>query len=105
MPNWPVNVPGPHFGLALSERFTNYAMNGIYNSGLLCLGLSTETVPLLNSGTIGLLAASSKDLTIQHETQQIGIVVRPSSPPKVVFGNGTDIATDPVLRSLEARSE
>ncbi|MFT3763906.1 MAG: hypothetical protein QM820_00020 [Minicystis sp.] len=59
--NWPSSVPGPHVGLALSERFTNYALNGVYNSGLLCIGISTENIPLLSSGTLGLLAPSAKD--------------------------------------------
>ncbi len=63
--DWPAATPGPHLGLAISERFANYAMSGLYNSGLLCLRISTENVALLNSGTIGLLAASSKTLGLQ----------------------------------------
>ncbi len=98
VPNWPAGVDGPHVGLALSERFTNYALSGLYNSGLLCIGVSTESVALLNSGTIGLLASSMKDLGLQHEGQQIALIVRPQSPPQVTFGNGTDIATDPLIR-------
>jgi hypothetical protein len=95
--NWPASVPGPHVGIALSERFTNYAMNGVYNSGLLCIGISTESIPLLSSGTLGLLAPSAKDLGLQHEPQQVAIVIRPAAPPTITFGNGTDLATDPLL--------
>ena len=96
--DWPMGTPGPHLGLAVSERFANYAMSGLYNSGLLCLGISTESVALLNSGTIGLLAASSKTLGLQGDSQQVAIVIRPSSPPTVTFGNGTNLTNDPLLR-------
>ncbi|XYI03128.1 hypothetical protein ACMHYB_26565 [Sorangium sp. So ce1128] len=95
---WPADLPGPHIGLAISERFANYAMNGLYNSGLLCLGISTETVPLLNSGTLGLLAASAKDLALQRESQQVALVIRPQVPPRVTFGNGTNFSDDPLIR-------
>ena len=101
-PTWPAGMPGPHFDLAISERFANYALSGMYNSGLLCIGISTSTNQLLNSGTFSLLAASLKDLGIQHETQPIGIVIRPNTAPKVTFGNGTNIMTDPnVLIELD----
>ncbi|MCC6554351.1 MAG: hypothetical protein IT372_15320 [Polyangiaceae bacterium] len=96
--NWPADVAGPHIGIAVSERYANYALNGMYNSGLLCLGITTEAVPLLNSGTLGLLAASSKELALQQEAQSIAIVVRPGAPPTVTFGNGTSIETDPLVR-------
>ncbi len=100
--NWPAGMAGPHVGLAISERFTNYALAGMYNSGLLCIGITTATNQLLNSGTFSLLASSLKDLGIQHETQPIGIVIRPTTPPKVTFGNGTNIMTDPnVLLELD----
>jgi hypothetical protein len=96
--DWPAGTPGPHLGLAVSERFANYAMSGLYNSGLLCIGISTENVALLNSGTLGLLAMSSKTLGIQGDAQQVAIVIRPSSAPTIAFGNGTNLDTDPLLR-------
>jgi hypothetical protein len=105
VPNWPANVPGPHVGIAVSERFTNYALSSLYNSGMLCIGISTESEPLLTSGAIGLLAPSVKDLGLQHEPQQVGIVIRPSAPPVVTFGNGTDPMMDPnVLVTMKAVS-
>jgi len=97
-PNWPAGVEGPDVGIAVNERFANYALNGLYNSGLLCIGVSTESIPLLSSGTLGLLAPSSKTLGLQENPQQVAIVIRPSSPPTLVFGNGTDITTDPLMR-------
>ncbi len=98
LPNWPAGVEGPDVGIAVNERFANYALNGLYNSGLLCIGISTESIPLLSSGTLGLLAPSSKTLGLQEEPQQVAIVLRPSTPPTVIFGNGTNITTDPLLR-------
>ncbi|MEP7123587.1 MAG: hypothetical protein ABJE95_21845 [Byssovorax sp.] len=96
--DWPAGTPGPHLGLAVSERFANYAMAGLYNSGLLCIGISTENVALLNSGTLGLLASSSKTLGLQGDAQQVAIVIRPSTAPTIAFGNGTSLDTDPLLR-------
>jgi hypothetical protein len=98
VPDWPAGTPGPHLGLAVSERFANYAMSGLYNSGLLCIGISTENVALLNSGTLGLLASSSKTLGIQQDAQQVAVVIRPSSAPTITFGNGTNLDTDPLIR-------
>jgi len=96
--NWPAELEGPHVGIALSERFANYALNGVYNSGFLCLGISTETVPQLASGTLALLAPSLKDLGIQREAQQVALVIRPGKPPTATFGNGTEINADPLIR-------
>jgi hypothetical protein len=96
--DWPASIPGPHVGIALSERFANYALNGVYNSGLLCIGISTENIPLLSSGAIGLLAPSAKDLGLQREPQQIALVIRPATPPSVIFGNGSNLDTDPLIR-------
>lgn len=96
--DWPSGTPGPHVGIALSERFANYALNGMYNSGLLCIGISTESIAQISSGTLGLLAPSAKDLGLQHEAQQVAMVIRPGAPPSIAFGNGTDIETDPTMR-------
>lgn len=97
---WPAGLAGPHVGIGLSERYANYALNSVYNSGFLCLGISTETVPQLASGTLSLLASSLKDLGLQREAQQVALVIRPGKPPTATFGNGTDINTDPVIRVL-----
>ncbi len=94
---WP-NAAGPHLGIGISESFFNYALSGMYNSGLLCIGFSTETLDLLNSGTLGLLAQSLRDLGIQRETQPIAIVLKPTKPPHVTFGQGTNLTTDPLIR-------
>lgn len=96
--DWPNDLAGPHVGIGLSESFTNYALAGLYNSGLFCIGITTDQVDLLNSATIGLLAQSLRDLGLQRETQPIAIVIKPTQPPTVTFGNGTNIETDPLIR-------
>ncbi len=93
--NWP-NMPGPDLGIGVSESFFNYALAGMYNSGLLCIGLSTETVDLLNSSTLGLLAQSLRDLGLQREPQPIAIMLKPGKPPHVTFGSGTS-ESDPTM--------
>lgn len=96
--DWPMGLAGPHIGIGVAERYANYALNSVYNSGFLCLGISTETVPQLSSGTLSLLASSLKDLGLQREAQQVALVIRPGKPPTATFGNGSDINTDPSLR-------
>jgi hypothetical protein len=96
--NWPADVPGPHLGIALSERYANYALAQMYNSGFLCIGLSTESQAMLTSGLFSILASSLKDLGLQRESQQVAIVVRPNQAPTIAFGNGTSADTDPVIR-------
>lgn len=98
LPDWPAGVDGPHVGIGVSEKFTNYFLASAYNGGMFCIGISTATVDLLNSGTLGLVANSLKDLGLQQESQQLGIVIRPQNPPTVKFGNGSNLDTDPVLR-------
>lgn len=88
----------PHVGIAISERFANYALAGVYNSGLLCLGISTETVDLLTSSTLSLLIPSLSTLALQREPQQVALMIRPGEPPSVTFGNGTNLTTDPNVR-------
>ena len=98
LPDWPAGLDGPHVGIGVSERFTNYFLASAYNGGMFCIGISTATVDLLNSGTLGLVANSLKDLGLQQEAQQLGIVIRPQTPPAVKFGNGSNQETDPLLR-------
>ncbi|AKT40427.1 MYXO-CTERM sorting domain-containing protein [Chondromyces crocatus] len=95
---WPDGVAGPHVGIALSERFTNYALSGVYNSGLLCLAISSDQIPLISSGTLGLLIQGVDSLGLQKEKQSVAIVVRPGTPPRIAFGNGTDVDSDPLIR-------
>ena len=98
LPDWPGGFAGPHVGLAVSERFANYALGNLYNSGTLCLGMTSAQVDLLTSTTLGLVANSINDLALQLEPQQVALAIRPSSAPHVEFGSGSSLETDPVAR-------
>lgn len=90
---------GPHVGIAVSERYMNYALAGAYNSGALCLGIGSSTLgSLLSSNTVSLLIPSLKDLGRQQKPQPLSLVIRPQEPPTLQVGNGTDIETDPLLK-------
>ena len=94
---WPATTPGPHIGLSLAGRFLDHAFVSAYNSGLLCLGISTDQVDQLQSGYLSLLAPSIKFLTFEQGAAAAAITTRPGVPPKVKVGGGTDIKTDPLL--------
>lgn len=95
--NWPADYPGPHAGLVVSERFFGYALASAYNSGLLCLGTTTDTVDMLHTGLFSILVPSIGTLT-QKKSSQLALAVRPQKPPVVTFGNGTDLKKDPNIR-------
>ncbi|MFO0588538.1 MAG: hypothetical protein U0441_38825 [Polyangiaceae bacterium] len=100
---WPAGMDGPHVGFALNERFFNYALSGMYDSGLLCIGVGGESLNFggiaFNSDLFGLLGASSlKNLALQNEAAGLALVIRPGAPPTAAFGNGTNLETDPLIR-------
>lgn len=101
-PGWPAGMAGPHLGIALSEVFLSHAMVGVYNSGLLCLDITSEGLPdvgaLLNTGAIKLLLGANglERLGIQDETQPVAVALRPAAPPLVEVGSGASDA-DPLL--------
>ncbi len=104
--DWPSNLDGPHFGFALSERYLNYALAQLYNSGALCMGITAETlgdaVPLTTS-LVGLGLGlpeprnSMEELGRQKQAAPLAIMLRPHSPPVIEIGEGTDPVTDPLL--------
>jgi hypothetical protein len=87
----------PHVGLALSGRFLDYALTNAYNSGLLCLGISTEQVDMLKTGLLSFLIPSLKTITFEQGDAAAAIVTRPGAPPTAKLGGGTDVKTDPLL--------
>ncbi|MBX3187778.1 MAG: hypothetical protein KF819_12215 [Labilithrix sp.] len=95
---WPAGTPGPHLGIALAGRFIDHAAVQAYNSGLLCLGISTEQVDQLSSGTLSILIPSVKNLTFEQNPASAAITTRPGAPPVVKLGGGTDVKTDPLLK-------
>ncbi len=100
---WPASMEGPHFGVAVSERFMNYMLAQVYNSGALCLGITADAlggaIPLTTSLIgIGVGANSMNELGRQKQPADVAILIRPGEPPTIEVGNGTDIASDPLLR-------
>lgn len=100
LPNW--SGAGPDVGIGVSERYINYLLGGVYNSGGLCLGIGTDALgssgSLLSSQTFGLFANSFQQLARQKEKAPLALVIRPQEPPTAEVGSGTDIATDPTLK-------
>ena len=95
---WPVmGETGPHLGIALAGRFLNFSMVSVYNSGLLCLGVSTEQFQTLNSGLLSLLISSINKLTFESKPAAAAITTRPQAAPSIKLGKGTDIQKDPLL--------
>jgi MYXO-CTERM domain-containing protein len=102
IPDWPANTAGPHFGIAISERFTNYMLAQLYNSGALCLGVTADalgpSVPLTTSIVgLGVGAASLTELGRQGDPAPLALIIRPGQPPHAEFGKGTDPVTDPLI--------
>ena len=97
---WPTADPlkGPNFGLSLSGRFLNYAFGSIYNSGLLCLGITTDQLQQLQTGLLSVLIPSIKTLTFEQKAASVAITTRPQVPPKVTLGGGTDVNKDPLIK-------
>ncbi len=87
----------PHVGIALSGRFLDYSFTSVYNSGLLCLGVSTEQFDMLKSGLLSFLIPSLKTLTFEQADAAAAIATRPQEPPTVKIGGGTDPNKDPLL--------
>lgn len=88
----------PDVGLGLSQRFLNYSLKSAYNSGLLCLGVSSEQVALLQSGLLSVLVASLPQLTFDRKSSAAAIATRPGKPPELTLGGGTNIDTDPMVK-------
>jgi hypothetical protein len=99
---WPTGDNGPDLGIAIAGRFLNYAATSAYNSGVLCLGVSTEDFQALSTGYVSAVIPSLKDMTFEpgkeSKPASMAITTRPQKPPTIVLGNGTDIKTDPLLK-------
>jgi MYXO-CTERM domain-containing protein len=87
----------PHVGLALSGRFLDYTFGSVYNSGLLCLGVSSEQFDMLRSGLLSIIIPSIKNLAFEQGEAAAAIATRPQAPPTVKIGGGTNVNTDPLL--------
>jgi len=94
---WPQNDNGPDLGIALAGRYLNFMFGSVYNSGALCLGISTDQFSQLQSGLLSVLIPSIKRLTFEQKPGPVAVTTRPQQPPVVTIGGGTDLNTDPLL--------
>jgi len=94
---WPQNDNGPDLGIALAGRYLNFMLGSVYNSGALCLGISTDQFSQLQSGLLSVLIPSIKRLTFEQKPGPVAITTRPQQPPVITIGGGTDLNTDPLL--------
>jgi hypothetical protein len=86
-------------GIGISQGFLNNFGFHMFNSGMLCIGVGSETVGagLLSSETLGLLLPSLKDLIkTPGGVMPVFIQLRPQTAPTVIVGDGT--ANDPLIR-------
>lgn len=86
---------GTHLGFSIAGRYIGHALVSAYNSGVLCVGISTDEVAQLNSGYLSLVAPSIKNLTFEGNNAAAAISTRPGAAPKVAIGGGTNADTDP----------
>jgi MYXO-CTERM domain-containing protein len=80
---------GAPFGLAfgLHQSQLDELAWSLYDGGLLCLTVTTRTVDLLTTSTLGLIAPSITNLVA--ETSPVAIGLRPQAPPRMVLGPNT----------------
>ena len=85
------NIPGgtdtAHVGIGISEQFMNYAGYGAYDSGLLCLGITTSFEQLISTGLFSLAIRSLGALSFPEMSAPIGISLRPQAPPDFTVGD------------------
>ncbi len=101
LPNWSLDA-GPDLEFALSGRFLTYAATSVYNSGMLCLGISTEQVSALSTGYVSAVVPSVKDLTFEpgksSKPAAMAITTRPQKPPSVAIGTGADLGKNALIQ-------
>ncbi len=83
----PGTMTSADFGLGISEDFLNYAGYGMFDSGMLCLGVGTRTSQQLSTGLFSLLIQSLKSLAFPADAAPISLALRPQVPPTFHVGN------------------
>lgn len=87
-----------HVEMALSGRFLNYTLGQVYKSGALCLGVTTERFPALDTGLVSALIPSLKNLSLERKPAAVALTARPGEPPVATLGGGTNVDKDPLVR-------
>lgn len=101
IPDWKGTSP-MHMGIGLSERYLNAAAAGAYNSGLFCLGISSEQIAQLNAGLFSLLIPSMSGIAdkfdAKESTPAMALAIRPQKPPTIAVGDNTPDFSSPLLK-------
>lgn len=101
----PAELGGGPFDMAIGlhqSQLDQFAY-AAYDGGFLCLTLSSRSVSLLTTDTIGLIARSLSDIIT--ETSPVAVGLRPQQPPTITLGlntfvddgSGTLVPDDPLL--------
>jgi MYXO-CTERM domain-containing protein len=96
--NWPAGAAKPHVGIGIAKRYLDHTFGALHDSGLLCLGVTTDTVAQLQTGLLSVLIKSLEYFSIEQKAASVAIQTRPQKPASIAIGNGTDIKTDPHLK-------
>ena len=100
VPDWKGAQP-PHLGVGLAERYLNHAAAAAYDSGLLCVAITTEQIAQLNGGLFSLLAPSIKGLADGFDTgahpPAMALSIRPQLAPQITVGANTADFASPLL--------
>ncbi len=89
-------IPGTstpvHLGIGIAEDYLNYAGYGMFDSGMLCLGIGTRLSQQLSTGLFSALVPTLRQLTYPAGSSPISIAVRPQLPPTFAVGTAADDA-------------
>ena len=94
---WPSDVAGPHLGVAFAQRYLDYALARTYQSGALCLEVSTAQASALSTGLLSLLIPELPAFTFEGGAASLDVRVRPGAPPTVTVGSATDNGANAIL--------
>jgi len=91
----------PHLGIGLAERFLNHAAGAAYNSGLFCIGVSSEQISQLNAGLFSLLLSSINGLSDKFKAGDsapaMGLAIRPQKAPVITIGDNVADFSSPLI--------
>ncbi|MBN8613337.1 MAG: hypothetical protein J0L92_22275 [Deltaproteobacteria bacterium] len=83
-------IPGTststHLGIGVAEDYLNYAGYGMYDSGMLCLGVGTRLSQQLSTGLFSVLVPTLRSLVFPGGAAPISLAVRPQAPPTFEIG-------------------
>ncbi|MCA9539334.1 MAG: hypothetical protein KC620_10635, partial [Myxococcales bacterium] len=77
-------------GVGITDQIIGHFMWAAFNAGVLCLQITSDTVPQLSAGTLGIALPNLGTLT-RNPQAPIGITLSPQEVPRVTIGANTFI--------------